>query len=329
MLIVDLNHNVLDTTSLLDYTAGVDYALINANDPDPTVFTYLDWRIEYLTNTTNWADTPFSHYLLMIGKGTSTRLEYPDYTGYIPEIILEYPFNITIEGEYRIEVFGYAAQGNTDSFFMRLDSGAFQTWHFGQGFGWKTWIQTTFSIGQHSVGVGGREPTGFAAIRVTTPPPPPPPSPPPPPPPSSMECNSEGCWLLVLQYWHEGGTNPPLTVRTSASSTPILAPWWSDVGPDGSTMPDTWGHLSPAALADLQTSTGFTTLRFYAKTSNHDRVIHFKTSDAAVLNYFTTGSGSMEPPIDHFPYSDHTALYVPQAAPDYWNNQGELAMTNL
>jgi hypothetical protein len=149
-----LDHDVLDTTSLSSYRTEVDYALINANNPDPTVFTYLDLRIQYLTSTTNWADTPFGHYLLLTEEK--------------PNTILEYPFNISIEGEYRIEVFGYAAQGNTDSFYMRVDSGDFQTWHFPIGFGWRTWIKTTFSIGQHTVGVRGREPTGFAAIRVTS-----------------------------------------------------------------------------------------------------------------------------------------------------------------
>jgi hypothetical protein len=137
------------------------------------------------------------------------------------------------------------------------------------------------------------------------------------------------CWLMVLQYWHQGGTNPPLKLRAWSDGFPVLAPSYS-LGTDGSLDDQTtWGHLTPAALAGLQTSTGFTMLRFYAKTSAHSRVIHFKTDDTAVLNYFTTGIGSVDPPIKYSLYSDHTATFVPQYIEHGFSDQGDLAMTNL
>jgi hypothetical protein len=149
-------------------------------------------------------------------------------------------------------------------------------------------------------------------------------------PPSSMECDSEGCWLLVLQYWHQGGTNPELKLRTLADGLPELAPSSYSLGSDGSLKDqETWGHLTPKALKDLQISTGFTKLRFYAKSSAHSRVIHFKTDDTAVLNYFTTGTGSVEPPIEYSLYSDHTAIYIPQQVTNYWSGMGDFAMTGL
>jgi hypothetical protein len=94
-----------------------------------------------------------------------------------------------------------------------------------------------------------------------------------------------GGWTLVLNYLHAGGTNPALLEKTS--SLPILGS--TTLGGDESANTSTWGHTTPAYLSKFT----FSELRFYAKTSLHSRVIHFKTSHANTISYFKTGVGSV------------------------------------
>lgn len=75
----------------------------------------------------------------------------------------------------------------------------------------------------------------------------------------SFECAAAGfatealpgdgsCWLLVLSYLHQGGTNPPLSVLygnfPSADARTL--------GADGTTAPASWGHMPPSALASMK-----------------------------------------------------------------------------
>jgi hypothetical protein len=152
------------------------------------------------------------------------------------------------------------------------------------------------------------------------------------------------CWLLVLQYWHKGGTNPGLKLRDWADGFPVLAPSYS-LGTDGSLDQSTWGHLTPAAMTTLKYAMPYTTLRFYAKSVGSGKVIHFKSSDPEMLAYFRTGSGNYAcfsgqacplPWTSQLQYkqyeegeSKHTAVQVPQAVYDGRSSQGDLAMTEF
>lgn len=130
-----------------------------------------------------------------------------------------------------------------------------------------------------------------------------------------------GGWTLVLNYLHQGGTNPALVVKTS--SFPIQGS--TAFGTDESASTTNWGHIAPATLNVMP----FTQLRFYGKTSFHARIIHFKTTHANTIAYFKTGTGSMTGIAGSYTaLTGHTAN-LPASTTDYFSNQGNIAMTNF
>ncbi len=130
-----------------------------------------------------------------------------------------------------------------------------------------------------------------------------------------------GGWTLVLNYLHLGGTNPGLTEKTT--SLPLQGS--TTLGVDEQGHATNWGHTTPAYLTKFP----FTELRFYGRTSLHSRVIHFKTSHTATLNYFKTGSGNMVGIANNFTaLTGHTA-YLPGSTAHYFSDQGNSAMTSF
>jgi hypothetical protein len=130
-----------------------------------------------------------------------------------------------------------------------------------------------------------------------------------------------GGWTLVLNYLHRGGTNPGLTEKTT--SLPLLGS--TNLGVDEQGNETTWGHSTPAYL----TKFSFTELRFYAKTSLHDRVINFKTSHAATISYFKNGTGSMSGIASSYTALTGHSAYLPNSATNFFTDQGNIAMTNF
>lgn len=130
-----------------------------------------------------------------------------------------------------------------------------------------------------------------------------------------------GGWTLVLNYLHLGGTNPVLVEKSTA--LPLLGS--TSLGVDEQSNATTWGHAIPSYLIKFP----FTELRFYAKTSLHTRVIHFRTADANTLSYFKTGTGSMSGvATSSTTLVGHTA-YLPASTANYITDQGNSAMTNF
>ena len=132
-----------------------------------------------------------------------------------------------------------------------------------------------------------------------------------------------GGWTLVLNYLHAGNTNPALVVKTN--SLPLQGS--TTLGTDESASASTWGNVSNTYLSAFT----FSELRFYAKTSAHTRVIHFKTSHTNTMNYFLTGTGSMS---GIGTAGNYTALtghssYLPASSASYFTNQGNAAMTEF
>ena len=132
-----------------------------------------------------------------------------------------------------------------------------------------------------------------------------------------------GGWTLILNYLHAGGTNPALTVRSNSlplrNSTSLGGNESSSSGVGGS-----WGHASSALINSLAP---FSELRFYCVTSSHGRVLHFKTSHAATISYFKTGSGNTSGlKTSYTALSGHTAL-LPNAINDQVPNYGDYAPT--
>lgn len=85
----------------------------------------------------------------------------------------------------------------------------------------------------------------------------------------------DGGWLLVLDYLHRGGTNPPLNPRNSElprRSTGAL-------GDDGSSTSDGWMHAGGDLLEKLDPNE----VRFECQTSGHSRKMNFKTTDRAFI----------------------------------------------
>jgi hypothetical protein len=130
-----------------------------------------------------------------------------------------------------------------------------------------------------------------------------------------------GGWTLVLNYLHFGGTNPSLNIKTN--SLPLLGQTSLEIDESSSTT--TWGHVSTSYLSAFT----FSELRFYAKTSAHPRIIHFKTSHTNTINYFKTGLGSMSGIQSNYTaLTGHTAL-IPGGASSYYADQGNNAMSEF
>ncbi len=144
----------------------------------------------------------------------------------------------------------------------------------------------------------------------------------------SYDADEGGGWLLVLNYVHKGGTNPPLRVRTDSlprlrSSTLGL----NEAGTAG------WGHAAPSLLAPYNVAE----IRFYAVTSHHERVIHFSTDEGGTIDYVKSGIGATitgEPDaavglnLSHTLLTAHTAS-IPQEARRGFSDQGDFALTEF
>lgn len=129
-----------------------------------------------------------------------------------------------------------------------------------------------------------------------------------------------GGWTLVLNYLHAGNTNP----ATNPSTTVFPRLGLSSLGTDESASTTTWGHAAPSLLNRLL----FSSMRFYCQTSNHARVVHFKTSDANCSTYFKTGNSQSCSNLNssYTTLTSHSAN-TPPTLDGYWTSQGNEAMT--
>jgi F5/8 type C domain/Fibrinogen beta and gamma chains, C-terminal globular domain len=130
-----------------------------------------------------------------------------------------------------------------------------------------------------------------------------------------------GGWTLVLNYLHQGNTNPALAEKTT--SLPLQGS--TTLGTDESASATNWGHTTPAYLSKFPINE----VRFYAKTSVHNRVIHFKTTHSNTINYFKTGTGSMSGISSNYTALSGHSAYLPQSTANYFTDQTNLAMTNF
>lgn len=129
-----------------------------------------------------------------------------------------------------------------------------------------------------------------------------------------------GGWTLILNYLHQGGTNPALNARTT--NLPLLG---SSILGTNEAATSNWGHAAPSLVNKFV----FTNLRFYGITNFHARVIHFKTSHAGSITYAKTGSGSMSGIQSGFTTLAGHSANLPATATHFYTNQGTLTFTNF
>lgn len=129
-----------------------------------------------------------------------------------------------------------------------------------------------------------------------------------------------GGWTLVLNYLHAGGTNPSL--NPLSSRLPLKGA--DSLGANEAGDPETWGHTAPAMLASLSPGE----VRFQCRTSMHARQIHFKTSQAAMVGYLSTGSGNPGG-VNGEVLAGGSGAYLPGGASNAYYGQGDFAMTQF
>lgn len=137
---------------------------------------------------------------------------------------------------------------------------------------------------------------------------------------AEVDNSNGGGWVLVLNYVHQGGTNPGLDVRTA--DLPISTN--SGLGSDESGSA-AWGHAGNDLFAALDANE----VRFYAETSAHDRIIDFRTFEG--IDYFETGTGGID--LDglttRFTALDGHTAALPGSATNTWTDQGDEALTSF
>lgn len=89
----------------------------------------------------------------------------------------------------------------------------------------------------------------------------------------SVDDAEGGGWLLVLQYLRGAGQNPELEVIAPGLDWPAISP--GPIGVQDPLRSDRWGHLGADAASLLGEATE---LRWYASTTAHPRIIHFRSS---------------------------------------------------
>lgn len=147
--IYELNNN---TTNV-----GIPNAIvIDASNPDPRNYLAGDTgRITQWNSVPNlltlWDTTPFKYYMMFLSVSNG----------------FTYPVSIPTDGTYKFEVLFIGPGGNTDSFYIHVDSDAdtLATTN-STSFIWLTAITKTLTAGAHTVQITGREPSGVAAIRI-------------------------------------------------------------------------------------------------------------------------------------------------------------------
>lgn len=128
-----------------------------------------------------------------------------------------------------------------------------------------------------------------------------------------------GGWTLILNYNHLAETSPSLKILTD--SLPLQGN--TTLGFDESNTVF-WGHADTALTNAIQ----FDEIRFYGISSEHSRIIHFKSSHAGTISYFKTGFGSTAGISSSFTAFDNHSAFLPASINYTVSDRGNYAMTD-
>ncbi|MEM6801060.1 MAG: PA14 domain-containing protein [Bacteroidota bacterium] len=137
---------------------------------------------------------------------------------------------------------------------------------------------------------------------------------------ADVDTSNGGGWVLILQYVHQGGDNSALTVIGAGSNLPSLNT--ATLGTNQAGTSD-WGHLGNSGFTAL----GAEELRWYASTTAHSRIIHFRSTVG--ISYAETGSGSfLGINTSNNKLTGHTSN-IPDVATNTYSDEGDYALTNF
>jgi len=127
-----------------------------------------------------------------------------------------------------------------------------------------------------------------------------------------------GGWTLVLDYLHQGGTDPLHDIRTA--DLPLRGSNIMGTDESGTAF---WGHASNALFALFSASE----VRFDAISRSVNRYVHFASMLPNCLAYFAAGTGSCAGLAVHYRLLAGHSAALPASANNYWNSRGDEAMT--
>ncbi len=139
---------------------------------------------------------------------------------------------------------------------------------------------------------------------------------------ADIDVSEGGGWVLVVQYVHQGGTNPALTVINAGANLPVTST--AALGADESAIASQWGHAGNAAINQF---TGNMETRWFGQTSGHSRIVHFRTTTG--ISYLRTGFGSMAGVNTNFTALTGHSGITPATAAGSYSNQLDYAFTNF
>ena len=135
-----------------------------------------------------------------------------------------------------------------------------------------------------------------------------------------MQSDSGG-WTLVLNYVHQGATNPALNIKTL--SLPRMNS--NTLGDDESSDSNSWGHAANSLLVNMV----YDEVVFYCVSSGHARVMNFKTGLLGIIDYMKSGTGNFSGVEASFiGLSGHNSG-LPASRDNQFVDQGDDALTSF
>ena len=131
-----------------------------------------------------------------------------------------------------------------------------------------------------------------------------------------------GGWTMVLNYNHNGATNP--AINPSSNSLPQFK---TDTLGNDESGSNAWGHATPGLLSYLHAGE----LYVHARTNAHSRVIDFQSLNSNCIDYFASGVGSCAGigSDGKTTLHDNHSAFIPSAANGFFAGYGDSAMTSF